>query len=345
VLFAEKVWPAGLSSYFFFQKKPKTSRRDLRVGITFPFPRRGQPGFGKIPEGEVNLLPYVYVDLVLVVNLLMNYFLLYLTAALTQARFTPWRLGASSLLGSLYALAVLIAPFSLLEIPVLKILISLGMVVIAFGFVRWQNFLSRLACFYLLSFLTGGAALSILYFTEVSPGSVPWWSLPAAVVVSLSVVYLAWNYLRQYWWQKDHRIKVRLRFGTTWVQVVALVDTGNQLWDPLSNKPVIILENNAVSGILPPEVQAVYRRGKMDLAGIANIRDPEWAGRCRIIPFSGLGIKRGLLLGIRPDEVCFFINNRWEEGKSALVGVVNQDLSFRGTYSALVPPDLFIPEY
>ena len=78
-------------------------------------------------------MPYVYADLVLVVNLVMNYFLLSLTAALTQARSMPWRLGAGSLLGGLYALAVIAAPFPFLTLPIVKIFISLAMVVIAFG--------------------------------------------------------------------------------------------------------------------------------------------------------------------------------------------------------------------
>jgi len=287
-------------------------------------------------------LPYIYADLVLIVNFLMNCFLLSLTAALTRASFTPWRLGAGSLLGSLYALAVLILPFPFLHLPLLKVLVSLGMVVIAFGFTCWQRFLSHLASFYLLSFLTGGAALSLLYFAALSPGSVPWWSLPAAAAVSLGVVYLAWNYLRQYRWQRENRVKVRLRFGRAWVEAVALVDTGNQLWDPLSNRPVMILEHNALSGILPPEVQAVCRQEKMDWSGLANLKDPVWAGRCRLIPFSSLGRKGGLLLGIRPDEIRFFVAGRWVGGKPALVGVVNQELGFQGTYRALVPPDLIV---
>jgi stage II sporulation protein GA (sporulation sigma-E factor processing peptidase) len=287
-------------------------------------------------------LPYVYADLVLVVNLVMNYFLLSLTAALTQARSMPWRLGAGSLLGGLYALAVIAAPFPFLTLPIVKIFISLAMVVIAFGPGPWQNLLSRLACFYLLSFLTGGAALSLLYSGAISPGSVPWWSLPAAAAVSLSVVYLVWNYRRQYRWQRENRVKVRLRFGSAWVEVPALVDTGNQLWEPLSNRPVIILENKALSGILPPEVEALCRQERMDWGGLASISNPEWAGRCRLVPFSGLGIKRGLLLGLRPDEVSLFVDGKWVGGQPALVGLVNQELGCGGNYRALVPPDLFV---
>ena len=130
---------------------------------------------------------------------------------------------------------------------------------------------------------------------------------------------------------------MRLRFGSAWVEVPALVDTGNQLWEPLSNRPVIILENKALSGILPPEVEALCRQERMDWGGLASISNPEWAGRCRLVPFSGLGIKRGLLLGLRPDEVSLFVDGKWVGGQPALVGLVNQEL---GWEPEICPPPL-----
>ncbi len=281
---------------------------------------------------------YVYVDLLFLINFIMNYILLHLTATLSQVRYTPWRLGAGSLLGGIYALSVLLFSLPWLQGPLVKILVSLVMIVISLGLTPWLNLLRRLAYFYFFSFLIGGAALFFLYFVQTSPKNISCWSLFAAVAVATGLGYLVWDHHIRYKWGQNN-IMTRLRFDTTWVQVLALVDTGNRLCDPWSLNPIIIMEVRAIIAVLPPELQTMYKQGEVDFGGIAALADTGWARRCRIIPFSSLGREKGLLLGIRPDEVRFFIQNRWKPSKPTLIGVANQD--FPGNYQALVPPSLF----
>lgn len=283
-------------------------------------------------------LHYVYVDLLLLINIVMNYILLHLTATLSQVRYTPWRLGAGSLLGGIYALAVLLSTFPWLQGPLVKVLISLAMVLISLGMTCWLNLLRRLAYFYFLSFLIGGATLFLLYFAPTTSKSVSWWFLLAAVTVSTGLGYLVWNHHSLYKWEQN-KVITRLRFDTTWVQVPALVDTGNRLCDPCSLNPVIVIEASALIAVLPPELRGIFKPDGVDLKGITDLEDTGWAKRCRIIPFSSLGQEKGLLLGIRPDEVCFLIKDRWERSKPTLIGVANRD--FPGNYRALIPPALF----
>ena len=153
---------------------------------------------------------YVYVDLLLLINFFMNYIILYLTATLCQIYLVPWRLGAASLLGGIYALLVLLLSFPLLSLAPVKILVSLAMVVIAFGLADWLDLLHQLTCFYLLSFLTGGATLFILHIGQASSDSVPWWSLPAAVVASTGAGYLVWRQRNQYV-EGQNVVKVKMR--------------------------------------------------------------------------------------------------------------------------------------
>lgn len=296
-------------------------------------------------------MPYVYADLVLAVNLVMNYVLLLLTATFAQECFIAWRLISGSLLGALYALLVLLYPLSFLQLPLLKILVSLAMVWLVFGYRDWRHVLRLMAYFYLLSFLLGGATLASFYFlsgpVQVSRGAlhfvtaeVPWWSLLVAVVLVALGGQLAWTVIRCRIWQEPYCIQLRLCFQGSWVEVPALVDTGNQLWDPISHNPVIVVETAALAQILPSEIQAISVQGKPDLSQIASVDDPDWARRCRLIPFSGLGAKKDLLFAVRPDEIYLFRAKVWKRTRPALVALVNQSLCVHGPYRALVHPAL-----
>lgn len=85
----------------------------------------------------------------------------------------------------------------------------------------------------------------------------------------------------------------------------ALVDTGNNLKDPLNNQPVIIVEQDALKGLLPPEIERVVAEVENgELSALQRLETLEaWQTRIRLIPFNSIGRKNGLLVGFRPDAV------------------------------------------
>ena len=107
---------------------------------------------------------------------------------------------------------------------------------------------------------------------------------------------------------------------------------GNLLKDVTSDLPVVIVEKNILSGIIDENI----------LENISNILDGKWLNesnseiynyKFRIIPFSSLGNKNGILLGFKPDYIKVFTEEDCLK-KESIIGIYEEDLS--GEYSAII---------
>lgn len=112
----------------------------------------------------------IYIDIIFLENLFMNYIILFATGIIVKAPIKIMRTFISSAIGSIYAI---ISYMSILEIysnVFLKIILSIAMVYIAFDSKRIKSFLKQLIIFYLTSFTFGGVAFALLYF--ISPQNI-----------------------------------------------------------------------------------------------------------------------------------------------------------------------------
>ena len=106
----------------------------------------------------------IYIDIIFLENLFMNYIILFATGIIVKAPLKISRTLLSSVIGSVYAV---ISYMSILEINsnfLLKIILSIAMVYVAFNGKTVKIFLKQLMIFYLTSFTFGGVAFALLYF-------------------------------------------------------------------------------------------------------------------------------------------------------------------------------------
>ncbi len=102
----------------------------------------------------------------------------------------------------------------------------------------------------------------------------------------------------------EHVIHVRVTCVGQTVSLKGLVDSGNQLRDPLTNTPVMIVELQPFAHIFPQAVlQMIQQRTYTD-----DIPS-EWVSRIRFVPYRAVGVEQQLLVAIKPDEV------QWSDGK------------------------------
>ena len=112
----------------------------------------------------------IYIDIILLENLFMNYIILFATGIIVKAPLKIIRTLLSSLIGSVYAV---VSYMSILEINsnfLLKIILSIVMVYVSFNSKTAKTFFKQLIIFYLTSFTFGGVAFALLYF--VSPQNI-----------------------------------------------------------------------------------------------------------------------------------------------------------------------------
>ena len=117
--------------------------------------------------------------------------------------------------------------------------------------------------------------------------------------------------------------------------VRAMIDTGNLLKDPITNSPVIIIEKDKLSNILPNEI--LKNTGKI-INGEYEFSEEylKYASKFRVLPFSSLGKQNGMLLGFKVDKAEADINDEDIVRNDVIVGIYDKKLSNRNQYESLI---------
>lgn len=294
---------------------------------------------------------YVYADVILLENLIMNYLILWSTARLTRYSYSKVKLAIASVLGAVYAVLSYFPQYSYLFSFFMKVLFSILIVIVAYTPAYFRLLLKLTAIFYIVSFVFGGAAFGLFYFINgldlTSNGisfikDFPVKILIAAIIIGYVTIKYSWDYVQHRIKRERLIIKVELRFEKRQLNLDALVDTGNSLKDPLTNAPVMITDYGIIKELLPDDIQRIFEKsGENDLNAIAEIMSiSKWATRFRLIPFKSLGRENGMLVGFKPDMVTIFDNDRKIQLNNVIAAIYRKDLSRDGEYNALIHPEM-----
>lgn len=298
----------------------------------------------------------VYLDVVFLINLAMDYLLLWTAGKVGPLRTSVLRLSIASLIGAAYSLLLFWPDAHFFITTAAKVGFSVVMVLVAYELGGIWKFLQAMLYFYLVAFSMGGAMLGAIYFfTSTNStygllngllaflGNVPYaWLLVAGAA---AVLLARWGtfFIRRNFLHSFFQVPVIIRFDNHDFPVQALVDTGNQLRDPLTQRPVMIAEYGVLKNIFPRSLQEAMESGQeinyRELTGM--LAGSPLARRLHLIPFTSIGKVKGMLLGLRPDEVIIVAGDRPVKIKDIIIGIYQQQLSPEGSYRALLHPDIF----
>ena len=259
----------------------------------------------------------VYVDILIVVNVLIDLLLLLCTARLLHVRVKPLRLLLGALSGGALSLTALLPPLSpLLNIP-LDILGAALLVLIAFGKTDIRRFFMRTAALFSVSFSFCGAMLFICTLfrpkgVEVYNDVVYFNISPFVLIILTLLCYYTLRLLKRFTKGSEGKrvCTVRLRNGNAEVCFPALVDTGCQVREPFSGEFVIIAERRCLQQLSLPEQPT------------------------RVIPFNSLG-GSGILTGKKAEQIT--IDGK-ELTTDIYIGICENVL--QGDIQAIVPYEI-----
>ncbi len=223
----------------------------------------------------------VYVDLVFLLNCLVDLLLLVGTNRLCGHGAGLKRALPAAILGGVYASACILPGFAFLGNLLWRIVCLGLMSAVAFGVS--ESGLRRGILFVLLSMALGGIALVL--------GRGGFWALvlSAGCLCGLCVLGFRGRVTNQRY------VPVSITLGVNTVRLTALVDTGNTLRDPISGRPVLVVEEAAARKLCPfSAAQLAHPIETMAAAKLPGLR---------LIPYRAVGSAAGMLLGIRPDHV------------------------------------------
>lgn len=191
----------------------------------------------------------VYVDLVLLLNFAFDFILLLSVSILLRRMASINRLLLGAFIGSL-SILLLFIKINSFTLFILKLVISIVMVLISFGYKNRKYFLKNMGFLYMASIVLGG----FLYFLNIqfsykNEGLIFFHeglsiNFIFLIIFSPIIIYV---YVKQglnlkHNYSKYH--KVNIFFNDKNIDLVGYVDTGNKVVDPYLKRRIIFINNN-----------------------------------------------------------------------------------------------------
>lgn len=264
------------------------------------------------------MLYEIYIDSIFLINFILNIFLLTLTAKTLNRTATRRRIIAISAVGALGYCIILCLPLSYSgKILIGLIPVSVGMAKLTFNTKGVRGIIRETGYLFVYAFLLGGVMLFLLKrfsFLNRHSGKI-WCVLGVAYIIYSTLDYVG----------KKHRsrkanpfCKVFIPCGDKEVVITALIDTGNGLKEPVTGKPVSILEEKIWEQLKP-----LMREEKL-----------------KVIPYHSVGNSHGMMEGYElpgliveqeAQKVCY---------EKVIVGVCQGQISSGKRYQMILHPEL-----
>lgn len=297
----------------------------------------------------------IYLDVIWFLNFFIDLLLLLLTSIFLKRSLVKKRLLFGAFLAASSVLLLLTPLSSIYYHPIFKLLFSCFIVVTTFGFKRFSYFIENLFAFYFVSFICGGGIVGLHYFfnsemvilngviTTKSTGFGTPISWVFVIVGFPTIWFFARKRVEQFQLRKlksDEIVHVEIYIIDLHIQLKGLIDSGNQLQDPLTKRPVMILDMNELQDEFPNEL--VYQAKNSEVIG-----DPafpigkKWEEKLCIIPYRGIGQKNQFIIGIKPEKVVITLETGEKlDCKNVIVGLNFTTLSSDGDFQCILHPHM-----
>lgn len=300
----------------------------------------------------------VYLDIIVLLNIAIDTLLLWFTAYFRKERIVWWRIITASVCGSTYLLFFFFPSFSLMYQWPVKLLLSILILWIAFGNKRLWAFTQNLTIFYFVAFVFGGGVFGLQYFlapqNEILGGLVVTHNDGFGVgfkptffilVIGFGLVYVlgrkSYQAIQEPRRMETYLADVAVTLAGESVICRGLVDTGNQLHEPITRIPVMIMETRMLAHLLPPPLlrQADENGGVWEkLDGCWGELPAEWQPRIRLIPYRSVSRGMDFLMAVKPDSVTIVLDGNRYETQKVLIGLNPIPLAADGKYQAIIHP-------
>lgn len=258
----------------------------------------------------------VFLDLVILINLIVNFFLLYITGRTLKLIVNFKLMFLAALIGSIYTITLIYPCLIMFSTFYFKLIMAIALTYISFGNKGLATNLKILCVFMLYSMLLAGICMFIQYNRYSYLDGAMITNFPYQwLFVSLMIFYITVDRLVIY--IKDRKdlftlvYDVDIIFKDKEKKVKAFLDTGNELREPATNLPVVIVEKSVFGNVNLEEFSKFH------------------------IPYRVINGSSGKLLGFKPDIIKI---NFGEEVKyrEVIIALCQDKLSQVGDYHALL---------
>lgn len=272
----------------------------------------------------------VYLDVLLILNVYVNYFLLKATAKFTHTKLSLARNIVASLVGSIFSFIILFPPLHPLLSLLFKAAAAAVIVLIAFGLSGKTRFIKLLFFFFAMNFIFAGLMFAV--YVLMHPAFIGFnnayfyidFSL-LTLVVSTILAYLAISLIRFFLDKRamaSEKYHVIIQNEGKTVSLKAFADTGNTLVDIFTGRPVILCDAGKLEPLIPAESKAKLLHPDIEHFQELSLEYRQLKG-LRIMPFSTIH-SSGLIAVFSPEQVHIqAASSNLKKRVDAKIGIAN----------------------
>lgn len=291
------------------------------------------------------------MDAVWLLNVLVDLMLLLLTKSLLRMHTRFRRIVVGAFVAALIVPISMYFPGSFFTTPLGKGLFSMVIIVCTFKIHSILHFLSALATFYFVTFVTGGGLIAMHFLFQQSPqfqtfsllyvqqgyGEPVSWLF---VIIGFPIVY----YFTQFRMDRhveegleyDQLCDVTIQLDKKKFHTKGFIDSGNQLVDPMTTFPVIICDHIFLQQWFTNDEWSNLQTAHETLS--FHLIPKRWEKVIHVVPYQGVDGKRRFLIALRPEKVTIdFVDQQLATNK-VLIGIQFGELTADETYHCLLHP-------
>ncbi|MEQ6375246.1 sigma-E processing peptidase SpoIIGA [Bacillaceae bacterium S4-13-58] len=297
----------------------------------------------------------IYLDAVWLLNVLLDAMILMLTAAWTRTFLRKRRIILGAIFASVIVPLSVYFPGSPLESIPGKILFSMAVVWVTFDFQNIRMFFQKWLTFYFATFALGGGMVGF-YFLLGEPFHIQDGILltnRTGIGAGVTWIYvivlfpLIWIFLHNrmkelfaFKLKTDQLFPVTIKMNGHSYSTQGLLDTGNQLVDPFSKRPVLLVDEPFIKQWFDHEewqsLKTVHETFDVSLL-------PEkWIGRIHMIPYQGAKGISEFMLTLKPEQVICTIEDKKQIFSKVFIGIQFGQMTTDESYHCLLHPHMWI---
>ncbi len=192
----------------------------------------------------------IYADILVALNMTVNYFLLRASCAVTGSDCKTVRLFLSAAAGGFFSLIIFVNGIPILLNAVIKILFLGFMVAVAFGAKTLKSFAKNCAAFFIANFVFAGVMFAVCTFVAPNralyKNGIVYFDINIVTLVAASLFcYGILTVLSRFSRGRapaQSIYELTVTYNRNEVKCTALYDTGNSLRDSFSGRPVVIAD-------------------------------------------------------------------------------------------------------
>ncbi len=212
----------------------------------------------------------IYIDVLIVLNIIITFLLLFTTSKIIKIFPSGGRFTLASILGGFSSLIIFAPEMGFFLSLFTKLLFSVIIVVCAYKPRSFSAILRETAYFFAVNFIFAGIMLFasslpgislVSYNNGVAYVNLSFFSLIASCLVCYGVTFLLGRFSK-YKGVVCEVLGAEVILDGKSIQSTAISDTGNNLTDPYTGKPLIVSDKNTLAPILPENIRLYFQDGK-----------------------------------------------------------------------------------